>query len=191
MSLFTVKPNDIDLVQGIRAGGSFRRSFENKLYHRYFYLIKEATFKHKIDEENASMAYSDTILTGIEHIANGRFEGRSELKTYLYQIFYNKCVDAIRRNTTKQNRSTSIDYLLEPIAETERSALANLIRQQDHEQLRKLITRLGERCQVLLRKWAEGFTDSELALEYAYNSAGVAQTTRLRCMEKLREMYKK
>ena len=55
-----------------------------------------------IRDSDCSMEYSDAVLTVIEHLTSGRFEGRSELETYLYQIFTNKCVDLIRRNTTKK-----------------------------------------------------------------------------------------
>ena len=184
------KTADQELIIGIREGGNRRRFFENSLYNKYTYFIKDAVFKHKINEEDASMAYSDTILTVIEHIALGRFEGRSELKTYIYQIFYNKCVDVIRKNTTNKMSGISLDDLVEPVPDSQRSALADLIRQQDHERLRRLLGNLGERCQELLKRWSEGFTDEESAQEFGYNSAGVAQTTRLRCLEKLREMYK-
>lgn len=191
MTLFNTKTADNELVKGIRAGGTQRRYFENLLYNKYSYLIKDATRKHKIEEEEASMAYSDAILTGIEHIVSGRFEGRSELKTYIYQIFYNKCVDVIRRKTTKDTYRLSLDDILEPIPDPQRTVVQELIRKQDHEKLRKLLGTLGDRCQELLRRWAEGFTDQESAVEFGYSSANVAQTTRLRCLEKLRELYGK
>jgi RNA polymerase sigma factor (sigma-70 family) len=181
---------DIDIINGIIAGGTIRRQFENKLYNKYSYMIREASFKHKLNEEQASIAYSDSILSVIEHIANGRFEGRSELKTYIFQIFSNKCVDAMRRNATKHMNAISIDEVLDPIPDSQRTVLSDLIRNQDHERLTKYIDTLVDRCQVLLRKWSEGYTDNELAIEYNYSTAAVAQTTRLRCIEKLKEMYK-
>jgi RNA polymerase sigma factor (sigma-70 family) len=191
MTFFARKSTDQDLIEGIRAGGTQRRIFENKLYNKYNYLIQDASRKHKIEEEEASMAYSDAILTSIEHIASGRFEGRSELKTYIYQIFFNKCVDVIRRNATKGAYHLSLDDILEPIPDPQRTVIQELIRNQDHEKLRKLLTTLGERCQQLLKRWAEGYSDQESATEFGYNSANVAQTTRLRCLEKLRELYGK
>lgn len=189
MSIFATKYSDADLITGIKTSGNDKRKFENKLYHKYTYLIKEATFKHKIDHEDASTAYSDAILTSLEHINSGRFEGRSELKTYIFQIFSNKCVDLLRRRATKEKYIGSLDNVLEPIPDSQRSAVAQLIQNQDHEQLKARMSLLGERCQQLLRRWAEGYTDKESATEYGYNSASVAQTTRLRCLEKLRELY--
>jgi RNA polymerase sigma factor (sigma-70 family) len=139
------------------------------------------------------MAYSDTILSVIEHIATDKFEGRAELKTYIYQIFSNKCVDVIRKRTTHTAQAfqrVSIEGLVAPIPDTQRNALADLIRQQDHAHIRELLEKMGERCKNVLNLWSEGHSDHQIAQLYQYNTANVAQTTRLRCMEKLREMYK-
>ncbi|MFN4144388.1 MAG: hypothetical protein ACK4GN_01075 [Runella sp.] len=78
------KLDDAEALQMIRAGGTQRRLYENKLYEKYHYLVREAQFKHKISYEDAESAYSGAFLTVLEHIQTGRFEGRSELKTYLY-----------------------------------------------------------------------------------------------------------
>lgn len=189
MSLFSTKQTDHEIITGIQAGGNQRRPFENKLYYKYNYLIKDALFKHKIEEEEASMAYSDAILTAIENIASGRFEGRSELKTYIYQIFSNKCVDLMRRRATKDKYIGSLDTVLYPLPDTERNAISQLIQNQDYALLKEKLSKLGDRCQELLNRWAAGFSDKESAEEFGYNSAGVVQTTRLRCMDKLRLQY--
>ena len=60
--------------------------------------------KYTITQEDAFDAYSDTILAAIGKISERRFEGRSSLKTWLFQIFHNKCVDLIRKNSTHKNR---------------------------------------------------------------------------------------
>ncbi len=190
MIFFARKIADPELINGIRAGGTKRRFFENSLYDKYHYLIKDAARKHKISADDASMAYSDTILTSIENIATERFEGRSELKTYIYQIFSNKCVDVIRRNATKEAYHFSLDDILEPLPDPQRSIIQELIRNQDHQKLREQLATLGEKCQALLKRWAAGYSDRESAEEFGYNSPSVAQTTRLRCLEKLRGLYK-
>jgi RNA polymerase sigma factor (sigma-70 family) len=193
MSLFRRNLTDQELIDGIRTGGQQQRYFENYLYDQYIYLIRDAVRKHQLDDEEASIVYSDTILTSIENIATGRFEARSTIKTYIHQIFLNKCVDVIRKKTTKHSldyQRVSLQDLLTPIPDNKRSILIDIIKQQDYSQLNGFIKLLGERCQEILKKWSEGFTDEEISKEYKYTSAGVAQTTRLRCLEKLREFYK-
>ncbi len=189
MSIFSKKNTDSDILDGIISGGTNRRTAEYQLFNKYNYFIGGATFKHKIDHENASMAYSDAILTVINHINSGRFEGRAELKTYIFQIFNNKCVDFLRRQTTKEKYMAPIDDLLYQMPDTQKNIVAGLIQNQDYEQLKIKLSKIGDRCQELLNRWATGFTDKELAVEYGYNTSAVVQTTRLRCLDKLREMY--
>lgn len=189
MPLLATKSADHQVIAGIKAATNQRRQFENKLFYKYNYLVKDALFKHKIEEEEASMAYSDAILTVIEHITNGRFEGRSELKTYIFQIFSNKCVDLLRRRATKDKYISSLDSVLYPLPDIERNAINQLIKNQDYMQLKEKLSKLGDRCQELLNRWAEGYTDKESAIEFDYNTAAVVQTTRLRCLEKLKVLY--
>lgn len=180
-------------MEGIRAGGPQRRLYENKLYEKYDYLIADGVRKHRLSEDDCASAYSDAVLTLFEHITNGRFEGRSELKTYLYQIFSNKCVDAIRKKTT--NRSSvhdafSLDDSLMQLPDEARSAVQRLIAESDVELLRQHLRALGDKCRSMILAWGEGYSDDEIAQTMGYNTAAVAKTSRLRCMEKLRERYR-
>ena len=192
MALFSKPYSDIELVDGIRGETANSRTFENKLYERYAYMIREGVWKHKLSEDDCSMAYSDTILTTIEQIQNGRFEGLSSLKTYLYQIFTNKCVDLIRKNSTNKqqvNRGETLDELLYVLPDDSRTIIEKLIEQYDMDLLRNRLKELGENCRQMIEAWGEGFMDKEIAVEMGYQSAAVVKTSRLRCLEKLRELY--
>ena len=185
--------SDAELMAGIRAGGTQRRLYENKLYEKYQYLIADGTRKHRLTEDDCASAYSDAVLTVFEHISSGRFEGRSELKTYLYQIFNNKCVDGIRKKTT--NRSSvhdafSLDDSLMQLPDETRSVVQQLIAQSDVEKLHQHLRDLGEKCRTMILSWGEGYSDDEIAQTMGYNSAAVAKTSRLRCLEKLRERFR-
>ncbi|MFD2569534.1 RNA polymerase sigma factor [Spirosoma soli] len=193
MGLFSRQLSDADLMAGIKAGGTQRRLYENKLYEKYEYLIADGTRKHRLSEDECASVYSDSVLTVFEHINSGRFEGRSELKTYLYQIFMNKCVDAIRKKTT--NRSSvhdafSLDDSLMQLPDEAKSAVQRLIAQSDVENLYRHLQELGEKCRAMILAWGEGYSDDEIAVAMGYNTAAVAKTSRLRCLDKLRERYR-
>ncbi|MCU0469371.1 MAG: hypothetical protein MUF58_12290 [Arcicella sp.] len=94
--------SDEAILKGIIGDGILQRTTENKLYEQFFYFIKDATFKHQLSEDEAASLYTDTIIAFIENVKNKRFEGKSAIKTYLYQIFSNKCVDFIRKTTTNK-----------------------------------------------------------------------------------------
>lgn len=71
-----------------------------------------------------------------------------------------------------------------------KSTLQKLISEHEVEVLKGKIKLLGEKCQQMLMAWGEGFSDNKIAEELGYQSSNVAKVSRLRCMDKLREMYK-
>jgi RNA polymerase sigma factor (sigma-70 family) len=185
--------SDTELMAGIRAGGTQRRIYENNLYEKYQYFINEGTRKHRLSEDESASVYSDTILTVFESLTSDRFEGRSEFKTYLYQIFSNKCVDEIRKKTTKRSSvhdAFSLDESLMQLPDEARSVVQKLIAQSDVDKLHQHLRELGEKCRTMILSWGEGYSDDEIALAMGYNTAAVAKTSRLRCLDKLRERFR-
>ena len=185
--------SDADLVLGIRAGGPQRRLYENRLYEKYDYLIADGVRKHRLTDDDCASAYSDAVLVVFDHLTNDRFKEQSGLKTYLYQIFSNKCVDAIRKKTTNRmsvHNGPSLDESLLQLPDDVRSVIQQLIGQGDAERLHQHLQQLGDKCRAMLLAWADGYTDEDIAKTMHYNSAAVAKTSRLRCFDKLRERYR-
>ena len=194
MTLFSRNAlSDENILQGIIGDGILQRTTENKLYEQFFYFIKDATFKHQLSEDEAASLYTDTVLAFIENVRNKRFEGKSAVKTYLYQIFSNKCVDFLRKTTTNKmsvhETQPVYDWILS-MPDESKSALQKLISEHEVEVLKGKIKQLGDKCQQMLMAWGEGLSDSKIAEELGYQTSNVAKVSRLRCMDKLKGMYK-
>lgn len=194
MNLFSRNTlSDEAILTGIVGDGILQRTTENKLYEHFFYFIKDATFKHKILEDEAASLYTDTILAFIENVKSKRFEGKSSLKTYLYQIFSNKCVDFIRKSATNKmsvHETQPIQDWVLGMPDDAKNILQKLI--SDHEVivLKDKIKLLGDKCQQMLMAWGEGYADSKIAEELGYQTSNVAKVSRLRCLDKLKELYR-
>ncbi len=194
MNLFSRNAlSDENILQGIIGDGILQRTTENKLYEQFFYFIKDATFKHQLSEDEAASLYTDTILAFIENVRNKRFEGKSAVKTYLYQIFSNKCVDFLRKTATNKmsvhETQPFQDWILS-MPDESKSALQKLISEHEVEVLKVKIKQLGDKCQQMLMAWGEGFSDNKIAEELGYQTSNVAKVSRLRCLDKLRDLYK-
>lgn len=184
---------DRDLIEQLRQPGFDKRKSEEQLFNRYSYFIREGITKHALTEDDAFDAYSDTILSALEKISNGTFEGRSSLKTYLYQIFHNKCVDLLRKKATNKqsvHRTESITDRLFHISDTARSVVQHLIDKTDWAILKQKLEELEDKCRQLLMLWANSYSDKEIAATLEYKTADVVKTSRLRCLDKLRRLYK-
>ena len=81
---------DLQILQGLKADYKERLEQEKILYWQYSYFIEEGCKKYNLSNDDSFSAYSDTVLSAIHNIIANRFDGRSSLKTYLFQIF-SKC----------------------------------------------------------------------------------------------------
>src|SRR6185312_1245297 len=185
--------SDREIIGQLRQGGIERRRSEEQLFNRFAYFIREGMRKHALSEDDAFDTYADTILAAIENITNSGFEGRSSLKTYLSRIFNNKCVDLFRKKTTNKNsvnRSEAISDRLMLLSDAAKSALQKLIDKTDWDLLKERMNKLEEGCRRLLLYWSDNYNDKEIAGVLNYKTADVVKTSRLRCLEKLRRLYK-
>ena len=183
---------DDTIVHHLKESTIEKRKAEETLFSRYMYFIKEGIHKYSLDEEVSFNAYSDSVLQIITNIINGSFEHRSSVKTYLYKIFSNKCVDLIRKKTTNKNsvhQTAPITDMFAMISDPAKTIIQQLVEKTDYEKLKTCLTKIGETCKQLLTMFSEGYADKEIALAMQYKSADVVKTSRLRCLDKLRQLY--
>jgi RNA polymerase sigma factor (sigma-70 family) len=183
---------DEDLIENLHHNALLKRKAEDTIFTRYTYFIKEGMHKYTLPEEDAFDAYSDAVLQAINNIVSGVFERKSSLKTYLYRIFTNKCVDLIRKKTTNKNsihQTSSLTDMLFMIADSAKTVVQQLVEQTDMDMLKNKMNELGDNCRQLLTLFADSYTDKEIATAMDYKSADVVKTSRLRCLEKLRQLY--
>jgi RNA polymerase sigma-70 factor (ECF subfamily) len=155
-------------------------------------LIKEAIYKYSLTYEESFDLYSDTIISAIEKIMSGSFQERSSLKTWIHSIFHNKYVDLIRKKTTNKqsvHRVVAIPEMLLQISDEARTIIQEIVLKTDHEILKQRLSQIGNSCKELLLYWADGYSDKEIVNMMNYKTSDVVKTTRLRCLEKLRQLY--
>jgi RNA polymerase sigma-70 factor (ECF subfamily) len=184
---------DQELIDQLRQSGTDKRRSEEQLFNRYVYFIREGMTKHALSEDESFNAYSDTILAALDNIHKEHFEARASIKTYLYQIFHNKCVDLLRKRTTNKNTVHSAEKIsdrLMQLSDTARSVVQTLIDKADWNRLREKLNELEEKCRQILMFWGDNYSDKEIASFLQYKTADVVKTSRLRCLERLRKLYK-
>lgn len=185
---------DRDLITNLLQDGIVRKKAEDQLFSQYAYFIEQGMQKYSFQEDEAFNVYADTIMAAITKITSHSFEERSSLKTWLYQIFHNKCVDLVRKKTTNKSsvhRALSVPDMLLQMADTAKSVIQEMMEKADKDLVTQKLKEIGENCRQLLLQWAEGFSDKEIAASMEYKTADVVKTSRLRCLEKLRQLYKK
>ncbi|MEM7372723.1 MAG: sigma-70 family RNA polymerase sigma factor [Bacteroidota bacterium] len=185
--------SDQDIIQAIRQGGTEKERMARRLFDQYVGWVGQAMKKHRLTEEEALDAYTDSILAGVRQLESGTFEGKSQVHTWLFQIFSNKCVDKIRRKTTHKSKLVQLwTSELPELSDAARNKLQEMIQTETLLQLKHLIHQLGEKCKHLIwdtEYW--GIELKELAQKLGLKDARSASTQKYRCMEKLRVLIRK
>lgn len=181
---------DTEIRDGLVLNSEQRAYFEKALYQQYQYFIEEGVRKHGLSTDDSFSAYSDAVLSTILNVRNNSFNSRSSLKTYLFQIFSNKCIDLIRKKTTnkqKVHQSVGEPELLSYLPDGAKTVIEKIIDRQKLMAIKQYLEVIGEKCKEILLFFEDGYTDVEIAERLSYNNAAVAKTTRLRCLEKMKE----
>jgi RNA polymerase sigma factor (sigma-70 family) len=188
-----LRKTDQAIINSLLQTGIERRKGEDQLFTTYSYFIREGMRKYSLQQEDAFDAYSDSVIAAIQKITDGSFEGRSSLKTWLFQIFQNKCVDLLRKKTTNKNsihKTAPVSDMLYQLSDAAKTIIQQLVERADGDLLRERLNEIGTKCRELLLLSADGYSDKELSVQLAYKSTDVVKTSRLRCLEKLRQLYK-
>ena len=190
MQTFFLLHQDSDILFGLKAGYKQRTAYEKILYTQYAYFIDEGCRKQSINYDESFSAYSDAVLSAIHNIINNHFDGRSSIKTYLYQIFSNKCIDLVRKSSTNKHqvhKTMPVPEMMNQLPDGAKTSIERLMHNELKAKIRTQLGTIGKKCKELLLMFEDGLTDKEIAQELSYNNAAVVKTTRLRCLEKLRE----
>ena len=182
-----------EIIEKLLETGSSRRKGEEELFKMFSYFVREGARKYHLSEDEALDAYSDTILVTIEKVSNMSFKATSSLKTFVYKIFHNKCVDLIRKKTTNKNsvhQTVSISDMLVQIPDAAKPIIQQMTEKSNWELLKKMLDETGGNCKQVLTLFADGYSDKDIAEALSYKTADVVKTSRLRCVEKLRHLYK-
>jgi len=179
-----------EIIEGLKMGYNQRVSSEKLLYQQYRYFIDEGCRKYRLSYEDSFSAYSDAVMSTILNIVNGKFENKASLKTYLFRVFSNKCIDLIRNNSINKqqvNRNETNPDLLESLPDKAKTAIELLIDRYREGAVLEYLETIGEKCKEILLYFEDGYSDKEIAERLAYSNAAVVKTTRHRCIEKMRE----
>jgi RNA polymerase sigma-70 factor (ECF subfamily) len=195
-------PEEILIIEGLKAGGTVRRRYENILWEKYKDLITWGVTRSHLSHDEVRLAYDDAICSSIINIVTGRYEQESTslLKTYVEAIFHRKCIDHMDRSTNKEpekkvvrknikNPQPISESLMEKLPFEVKNAIEKIIEQEDRMKMRQCLERLGEICKEILMLFGGNYKDKEIAELMHYHSQAVAKQTRYRCLEKLSEVY--
>ncbi|MEO0582697.1 MAG: sigma-70 family RNA polymerase sigma factor [Bacteroidota bacterium] len=177
------KINEAAIISDIQKGGFSARRAMNTLFETYAYMVRQGAKKYNLSEDDALAAYNQSILAVYHAIKAETFRGESAIKTYLYRIFFNQCVNMVRKEAN-QPPNVSIDAFAY-LPDKARDIVQQLIAKDQIQQLQNCLSQLSEKCQQILKMTFEGFSSAEIAQSVNLKNADTVNVQRNRCRKHL------
>jgi len=149
----------------------------------YQQVLINVAYRITNDMESAKDIVQDTYLKVLE--SKDEFKGASSLKTYLYRIVINKCIDAKRR---RARWGSLVDLITKESVENSQDALEKA---EDKALVRKILNTIPQKFRVpLILAEVEGMSYAEIA-DILKLSLNTIRTRIFRCRRKLRKEFEK
>lgn len=188
MKFFIVEKSDASTLEEIRQGGKARENAVRYLIDRHIGFVYKISRKLRLDEDQAKDAYLDAVIAVMQQVETGAYRGENKLSSYLYQIFYYKSVDILRKQST--NWENYVEDVPDQIDERS-DMLLHLEQQESVNQLVALLEKMGNPCKQILMDWGFwGYQIQEIAARMGVDDPVKISRRKYKCIEALRELLK-
>lgn len=175
---------DESLIADIQRGGSARAEALKRLYQ--LPGLRESVYRHVLQhggsQQDAQDMFQETLVLFDRNLREGRFEGKSALRTYFVAIAKWHWV-TVRRQQGRYTELSPAQY----DGEVE-SPEADTIRSEYRELFQEALGQIGERCRELLQLYQLEYSMEEIAQKMQYGSSDVAKKEAYRCRMRFREV---
>ena len=176
--------SDKELIAGIRSGGVLKGRCMNFLMDHWEFLIPKMCKHHAIREEDAEELYLDATFVLYEHIVSGQFRGESSIATYLYRVYFNKCIDFMRKNTL--DTGTKLEQI-QNMEDASESILQKLMLRDELDKAMAVLNRLGNFCkELLLDALYWDYSPKEILKRHKLKSLAQVSSRKYKCLKKLK-----
>jgi len=174
---------DPQITHAILEGGKPKENAIQYLIDTHIGFVHKVHRNLNLSIDEAKDVYTDAILALMQAVENKTFKGNSKLSTFLYKIFYFKCVDLSRKNTTNR-----IDYMEEipDVNPSEMDSFKDLLINDEVKNLKIHLEKIGNPCYQILMDWGFwGYKMNEIAKRNGLENAGKAKRKKYNCLQKL------
>ncbi len=194
---YSLKPvlSDATIIKQLRSSPSQFEKAASDLYQQFKGFMNKAQRQYpSLSKEDLHDAYTDALDALIKKIIDQTYQtDKGKLSTLFYQIFFNKCVDQMRKITNNKNGfERQLEHITPELPVKAKDFLKGVMQKEAFEGIVTFMDQLNPPCKSLIMDidyW--GFSPEEAAERNGYKNAQSASQAKYRCMETLRKKISK
>src|SRR5262245_17053515 len=180
-AVMTSRETDSDITLVERYVGGDMSAFD-ELMIRYERQIYRLCYRFTSNADDARDLAQEVFIKAFEHLTNFRRE--SSLKTWLYRIATNHCINHVKSNTQQFVEVT------ETIRQSESTAQHELEEKQQREHFRLMVTKLPPKQRAILELRIHEQLSYEEIAKMSNRSVSTIKASVFFALEKLRKLVK-
>jgi RNA polymerase sigma factor (sigma-70 family) len=154
------------------------------------YLVQGAGWRQQVmrhvvansgTEEDGEEVFFDALTVFDRNVREGKFEGRSAMNTYFFQI----AKFVWLKRLAKRRPALDVKKLLDTDQAVEDSVEKALIGAEHEQVFAQVMSKVGERCKRIFALFHLGHSMVEIALEVGISDADQAKKEKSRCKKRL------
>jgi RNA polymerase sigma factor (sigma-70 family) len=179
------KNNDQDLLLRICAVDPRKQDAAfTEIYRQFYPAIENMILRNKGTADDARDVFQDALIALYRQVNQGKFEGKSSLKTYFYSI----CRNTWLKKLAKKKNLREVDEPSSHLA-AEDDIAGDLSRRERDTIIQQMLAEMDEGCREVLRLYYfDRLSMRKIAAICGCASEQVAKNKKSRCMKKLRQL---
>ncbi len=171
----------IDIIQ--RGERNAVNGVLKQLYMEYYPLVEKLILNNSGNRTSAADIFQESLIVFYNRVKEGKFNGASGIKTYIYAIARNLWLIELRRNK-------KVHLNFEGVLENYKNLEVNK-EELNRKKIRLVLDKLNASCkEVLLDFYFGGLDMGEIRLKYGLGSEQAAKNKKYRCLQNLIKMVK-
>lgn len=134
-------------------------------------------------KEEVEDVFQEGIICMVLNIQEGRFKGKSSIKTYLYAI----AKQILFKKQQKKQPVLGLEFEFQE-EELDVSGDQLLLTQEQQLELEKVLGQLSPKCRTALRMWAMHYSMKEISQELGFSNEQVARNHKSRCLKRIQQI---
>lgn len=175
------QPTDEELISAIQGNTAERDSAMRYIFMNLDWKgILRNYLRQKGGEQDVDEIFQKAIIVFDRNIRQGKYLGKSNLKTYFFSIAKHLWWKELKTQGRKE------EFQNEHYKGEQESVEVEVIRKEQRQFISMILSKIGDRCKKILELYQLDYSMEEISVALAMSNANMAKKEAYRCRKKLK-----
>ncbi len=181
------KYTDAELISAISSGKDLNPAILF-LYQHYSEATRSFIMSYGGNEQDADDVFQETVVAFIDSVKKGKYRQEASVKTFLVSVAKHVWFNELKKKERAGFREKQFESTRDQQEQDVSHQIGDL---EQKQQLRDLLSQLGEPCQkLLLLFYYENLSMKEITAHLPYENEQVVRNKKYKCLQQLTGMIK-